>query len=157
MPPHCTDLLQPLDKCCFGSLKRLWEGKLNAWVSFSGSRKPITKDVFASLLCEIWNEGISSKNVIARFSVTGIHPINKSKYPKKRLNPNLVKKYQTRIGNGHKEMVDILWNKISNASSATQSPFTPLKRPDDDICVDLSLHHSHMKQAIVLYLQFYCF
>ena len=30
-------------------------------------------------------------------------------------------------------MVDILCNKISNASSATQSPFTPLKRPDDDI------------------------
>ena len=46
-------------------------------------------------------------------------------------------------------MVDILWNKISNASSATQSPFTPLKRPDD-IRVDLSLPHSHVKQAIVL-------
>ena len=36
LPPHCTDLLQPLDKCCFGPLKRMWEGKLNAWVSFSG-------------------------------------------------------------------------------------------------------------------------
>ena len=47
-------------------------------------------------------------------------------------------------------MVDILWNKMSNASSATQSPFTPLKRPDDDIRVDLLLPHSHVKQAIVL-------
>ena len=46
LPPHCTDLLQPLDKCCFGSLKRMWEGKLNVWVSFSSPRKPISKDVF---------------------------------------------------------------------------------------------------------------
>ena len=74
LPLHCTDLLQPLDKCCFGPLKRMWEGKFNAWVSFSGPRKPISKDAFANLLCEIWNEGISSKNVIAGFEVTGIYP-----------------------------------------------------------------------------------
>ena len=67
LPPHCTDLLQPLDKCCFGSLKRMWEGKLNAWVSFSSPIKPISKDVFANLICKIWNEGISSKNVNAGF------------------------------------------------------------------------------------------
>ena len=118
MPPHCTDLLQPLDNSCFGPLKRMWEGKLNAWVSFSGPRKPISKDVFAIPLSKIWNEGISSKNIIARFEVTGLYPINKSKYPEKHLNPNLVKKYQTWIENGHKEeMVDILGNKISNAST----------------------------------------
>ena len=135
LPPHCTDLLQPLDKCCFGPLNRLWEGKLNAWVSFSGPRKPISKDIFANLLCEIWNEGISSKKVIAGFEVTGIYPIDKSKYPEKRLNPNLVKKYQTWIENGRKEeMVDILGNEISNASTTTQSsPSTPSKRPTSSI------------------------
>ena len=105
------------------------------WVSFSGPRKPISKDVFANLLCEIWNEGISSKNVIAGFEVTGIYPINKSKYPEKRLNPNLVKKYQTWIENGcREEMVDILGSEISNASTTTQSsPFTPSKRPTSSI------------------------
>ena len=86
LPPHCTELLLPLDKCCFELLKKMWKKKLNAWVSFSGPRKPISEDVFANLLCEIWNEGISSKNVIAGFEVTRIYRINKSKYPKKRLN-----------------------------------------------------------------------
>ena len=131
MPPHCTDLLQPLDKCCFGPLKRMWEAKLNAWVSFSDPRKTISKDAFANLLCKIWNEEISSKNVIAGFEVTGIYPINKSKYPEKCLKTNLAKKYQTWIENGRKkEMVDILGNKISNASTTTQSsPFTCSKHP----------------------------
>lgn len=33
LPPHVTDLLQPLDVCCFGLLKRGWETLLNEWVS----------------------------------------------------------------------------------------------------------------------------
>ena len=56
LPTHCTDLLQPLDKCCSGPLKRMWKGKLNTWASFSASRKPVSKDAFAIILCEIWKE-----------------------------------------------------------------------------------------------------
>ena len=127
--------MQLLDKCCFGPLKRMWEGKLNNWVSFTGSRKPISKDVFAYLLCKIWNKGISSQTFTTGFEVTGIYSINKSKYSEKRLNPNLVKKYQTWIENGHEEeMADILGNEISNATTATQSsPFTLSKDPTSSI------------------------
>ena len=96
----------------------MWEGKWNAWESFSSPRKPISKDVFVNLLCKIWNEAIS----FIRFEVTGIYLINKSNYPEKRLKPKLE--------HGRKEkMVDILGKKTSNAITTTQSsPFTPLKR-----------------------------
>ena len=34
----------------------MWKGKLNTWASFSAPRKPVSKDVFAIILCEIWKE-----------------------------------------------------------------------------------------------------
>ena len=39
LPPHVTDLLQPLDVSCFGPLKRLWEKMLNSWINEFGCKR----------------------------------------------------------------------------------------------------------------------
>ena len=64
LPNHCTDLPETLVKCCLGPLKRMLDRKLNGWVSFSGSKKPIFKGIFANLIWEICNERISSKKLL---------------------------------------------------------------------------------------------
>ena len=81
LPPHTTDLLQPLDVACFGPIKQLWQRKLNEWTSFSGNREPIKKAQFANMLSDVWHTGLSVKNCIAGFEATGIYPVNKNKYP----------------------------------------------------------------------------
>ena len=35
-PPHVTDILRPLNRCCFGPLKYKWEDKLNARINEFG-------------------------------------------------------------------------------------------------------------------------
>ena len=45
-PPQVTDILLPLDKRCFGPLKRKWEDKLNARIKEFGLTKKIYKAEF---------------------------------------------------------------------------------------------------------------
>ena len=35
-PPHVTNILRPLNRCCFGPLKYKWEDKLNARINEFG-------------------------------------------------------------------------------------------------------------------------
>ena len=53
LPPHVTGVLQPLDVCCFGPLKRLWEKTLNAWVNEYGPRETMKKRIFVNKICEV--------------------------------------------------------------------------------------------------------
>ena len=118
----------------FWASKKNVEGEIKYLGKFLSSEKTSLERCFCNY--PLWNlEGISSKNVIAGFEVTRIYPLNKFKYPEKCLNSNLVKKYQTRIENGCKEeMADILGDKVSNASTNTQSnPLTPSKYPTSSI------------------------
>ena len=93
LPPHTTDLLQPLDVACFGLLKKLWEQKLNAWVSQWGAKEPVKKSHFVNLIGEIWHQGLSSKNIQAGFEKTGIHPLDRSKYPTSRFSKKILQMY----------------------------------------------------------------
>ena len=92
LPPHVTDLLQPLDVSCFGPLKRCWEEALNKWINEFGVKEPIRKARFVEKLCEFWHKGLSPENVIAGFSCTGIYPIDSTKYPCHHLDARLVKR-----------------------------------------------------------------
>ena len=49
-PPHMTDILQPLDKCCFGPLKRKWDHKLNARFNEFSLTKKVDKAEFVNLI-----------------------------------------------------------------------------------------------------------
>ena len=80
LPPHCMDLLQPLDVACFSPLKSYYDTKLMEFMQSTGGRESLRKHLFVNMLCSVWREGLSEKNVVAGFRATGIHPIDRSKY-----------------------------------------------------------------------------
>ena len=68
LPPHSTDLLQPLDVSCFGPLKREWERELNQYIYERGPKQPMKKPTFVDLLSKIWHEGLCEENIVCRIS-----------------------------------------------------------------------------------------
>ena len=100
LPPHATDVLQPLDVSCFGPLKRLWEQRLNAWINEFGVSEPIRKGIFVNKLCEVWHQGLSASNIKAGFECTGIFPIDRKKYPEHRYDARLLKRYNAWVAAG---------------------------------------------------------
>ena len=94
LPPHCTDLLQPLDVACFSPLKNYYEIELLKQVQETGAREPLRKAGFVNLLSRIWRESLSENNVIAGSRTTGIHPLNLEKYDVSRLDSIKMKTYE---------------------------------------------------------------
>ena len=94
LPPHATNVLQPLDVTCFGLLKQKWSKLLAACSNISGSRSSLTKSSFVDELAHTWNACLSESNVKSGFSSTGIFPVDRSKYPTKRFNPRLLRRSQ---------------------------------------------------------------
>ena len=93
LPAHCTDLLQPLDVCCFSPLKCYYEKLLSDHVHKTGAREPLQKRDFVDMVCTVWHDGLSEKNVKAGFSATGIYPVDKLKYKIGRLDQIKLKTY----------------------------------------------------------------
>ena len=100
LPPHCTDLLQPLDVACFAPLKVQYEKQLSDFMHKTGAREPLRKAAFVDMLCSVWQQGLSSDNVKVGFRATGIVPVDKSKYSVDRLDPIKLKTYERWINNG---------------------------------------------------------
>lgn len=96
LPSHTTDLLQPLDKCCFKPLKLEWDKRLINW-QMENQRK-LTKSEFADLLGEVWHQGLKPETVISGFVSTGIHPVNRLKYPTSRFDITKLTKYRQEKG-----------------------------------------------------------
>jgi len=95
LPPHTTDLLQPLDRNCFGPLKLKWNEALIDWQRTY--KRKLTKAEFCNLLCSIWEKGLTKNNVVSGFISTGIFPCNREKYPKARLDTEKLKRYQSNL------------------------------------------------------------
>lgn len=51
------------------------------------NQRRLQKNEFVDLLCSIWHQGLSPENVISGFKSTGIFPLDRSKYPTDRLDP----------------------------------------------------------------------
>ena len=100
LPPHATDVLQPLDVSCFGPLKRLWEQSLNSLINEFGVKEPIRKGRFVNKLGEVWHKGLSPENIIAGFKWTGIFPVDRTKYQPHRFDPRLLKWYDSWLAPG---------------------------------------------------------
>lgn len=79
MPPNSTHLTQPLDVCCFRSMKIAWRKVLKV---YKLTRKgPLTKDIFPGILKRTLEKlQISqSDNIKSGFQSTGIYPLNREK------------------------------------------------------------------------------
>ena len=79
LPPHSTHRLQPLDVAIFSPLATAYSGQIDTWIQSSCGFARITKRVFWSLFRNAWKLALTSSNIYAGFSATGIHPFKPSK------------------------------------------------------------------------------
>ena len=70
-PPHATDVLQPLDVSCFGSLKHCWEQLLQQQVNTFGAKTALSKGDFVNQLYKIWKDGVKLENIVSSIASTG--------------------------------------------------------------------------------------
>lgn len=92
LPPHSTDVLQPLDKCCFGPLKSAWDKALVKWQRETNGK--MSKSDFSNLLGRLWHTGLSEENVKSGFRHTGIFPLDQNQYPTTRFHPEKLARYK---------------------------------------------------------------
>lgn len=93
LPAHTTDVLQPLDKTCFKSLKYAWDQNILQW--YRSNQRKMVKSEFVNILCKVWHAGFTSNNVIKGFKSIGIFPCDRNKYSVSRLDPEKLSKYNS--------------------------------------------------------------
>lgn len=123
LPSHTTDLLQPLDKCCFKPLKQAWSKRLIEWQR--QNQRKLYKSEFTEILCEIWKPAFQPAVVKKGFESTGIYPLNITKYPVERLDPTKLERYRR-----HLRERELGQNQMSAA--APESFSMPLAQPSSD-------------------------
>lgn len=77
LPPHTTHLTQPLDKGCFGPLKMYWREECWQYTTANPSRI-ITRYQFSSLFARAWFKGMTMKNIVGGFRITGVYPFDRT-------------------------------------------------------------------------------
>eukprot|EP00111_Clytia_hemisphaerica_P004974 TCONS_00014297-protein len=100
LPPHSTDLLQPLDVSVFKSLKEHWGRILFSRLRMTNDQ--LSKPEFASILSsdEVWAASLSIASIKNGFRRCGISPVDCSQYPTNRFNTLLKNRYDTWVAEG---------------------------------------------------------
>lgn len=116
LPPHTTDILQPMDRSCFSPIKYKWNERLIEWQRLN--QRSLTKSEFCDLLCEVWRDGLSKEVIQNSFRVTGLYPLNKDVYPKDRLDPVKLDRFNKAqlSGNTIPNPLDIFENSSDDAN-----------------------------------------
>ncbi|KAJ8027217.1 Jerky protein-like-like [Holothuria leucospilota] len=78
LPPNSTHLTQPLDVVFFRPMKVMWRSVLNTWRIKTRRQGSIPKEVFPSLLRDLWQqmEINSPSNFCSGFRETGLCPLD---------------------------------------------------------------------------------
>lgn len=106
LPSHSTHLLQPLDRCCFGPLKKLWDEQLTLHQQRQNFNS-LSKAELVNILCEVWRIGLSEKNIVSGFSNTGIFPPNRSVYPDYLFDPKKLAAYNRETASDHPIVAEV--------------------------------------------------
>ncbi len=77
LPPHTTQISQPLDKGVFGALKTGWREVCHKF-TITNTGRVVTRWDFSQLFCEAWDNCMTIKNIKAGFRVTGVYPFDRS-------------------------------------------------------------------------------
>src|SRR5205807_1383927 len=75
LPPHSTNLLQPLDVGIFGPYKNYYAQVLEK--EFRYGRYGVSKANFWEFLSQARNKAFTIQNVKSAFATTGIHPLDR--------------------------------------------------------------------------------
>ena len=89
LPPNITHVLQPLDVGVFGLVKQWWRTILkNHKLKIKATN--ITKEVFPSLIKQLWERGITAKHLQGSFRAAGLVPFNPKAMKPFQLAPSMV-------------------------------------------------------------------
>ena len=104
LPPHTTDLLQPLDLSGFKSLKDYWGDILFRRLKTKRTTR-LSKAEFATHLCdpEVWGKA-SPNNIKSGFKSCGIFPVDRKQHPENCFNVNLKNRYDKWVEEGKPEL-----------------------------------------------------
>ena len=76
LPPNTTHFNQPLDKGVFGPLKVAWRRVCHTYLS-ENPGIVVTRSVFSQLFNSVWQDAMTSKNIIAGLRTTGVYPTDR--------------------------------------------------------------------------------
>ena len=132
LPPHTTDLLQPLDVAVFKSLKDHSDDVL--FQHNNTSRLKLSKAEFGTILSseDVWKKSFSIENIQKGFKKCSIYPVDSESYPKERFNPNLKKRYDMWVENGKPELARSELDDLENDAFKNKE----VADSDDDISLN---------------------
>lgn len=87
-----------MHRSLFGPIKYKWNERLIEWQRLN--QRNLTKSEFCNLLSEVWRNGVSEEVIKKSFNVTGLYPVNKDVYPKDRLDPEKLERYNRAQSSG---------------------------------------------------------
>lgn len=128
-PSHLTDKIQPLDKCVFGPIKKMWEKKLIDFVKGQLQNRQsgrLSRSLFVELLGEVWSQGMKPTNIVRGFETTGLFPVNVKRFPESEFDPVKLKRYKESLSeNNSPSMIETVNDTLSpnpNAKDLEQPP-----------------------------------
>ena len=132
LPPHTTDLLQPLDVVVFKSLKDHSGDAL--FQRNNTSPLKLSKAEFGTILSseDVWKKSFSIENIQKGFKKCSIYPVDSESYPKERFNPNLKKRYDMWVENGKPELARSELDDLENDAFKNKE----VADTDDDISLN---------------------
>ena len=78
LPPHLSHLTQPLDRVCFGVLKKCWQEECFSY-RLHNPCKVITPYNFSEVFHKAWVCTMTMSSITKSFKVFGVYPVDHSK------------------------------------------------------------------------------
>ena len=97
LPPHTSQVLQPLDVGCFGPLQKAYCQEVQKFMQ-QNIGISVTKYDIASLVCKAYRVAMSASNLCASFKKSGIYPLNPKAFDQNKITPNVVFQHQNKTG-----------------------------------------------------------
>ena len=126
LPAHTTDVIQPLDKCCFRPLKAQWDKRLVEIQRMTGATR-ISKASFTQLVDELWQTSLSPENIKSGFKSTGIYPLDRTKYPVKRFCSQMLASYKLQNSPSKRLAIASTSSASTNCSTTPSNNFSTLQ------------------------------
>ena len=124
LPPNTTHVLQPLDVGVFGPVKSTWRRVLKLY-KIRTRASNVTKEIFPSLIKQLWEKPISPDHLKNGFKSTGLFPFNSTVISSDLLAPSLLLTTSPSTPPPGSRSPDIQINAIGTLTSGTKE--TPIR------------------------------